>query len=83
MEPTTTRRNFGNLECVFSASFSLEQRRGAALPWNRTGDGATDYDEAEILHLTRYFTLLMRAPTGHIAETHQDFIIVGQTEHTL
>ena len=43
----------------------------------RTGDGEADFDEHEILYLSRHFTLLMRTPAGHVTESHQDFVIAG------
>eukprot|EP00959_Pyramimonas_sp_CCMP1952_P208267 4356682-Pyramimonas_sp.AAC.1 len=49
----------------------------------RFGDGPDDFDAKQILYYTRHYTLVTLYDDGELVDMHQDFIIRGQTEHTI
>ena len=49
----------------------------------KVGSGDADFDITQILYYTRHFTLLAVAEDGTFVETHPNYVVDAQTEHSL
>ena len=72
---------------IFNALCSMSPMAHRETAWealnSRTGSGPTDFDTTQIMYYSNHYTVLKVSPDGTFIESHQHYIIDGQTEHSL